>query len=679
MQIIIAIIIIILSISTPDISSGEDIHINSVSLSAEENAALKQLNSVFNHDTGVMTLQRSSPDADQMHDATMMVMDIRKRWNEWSPEFREIASQYFLSKPSLVNNPSRPRTLMRSGNTVRGTHLLPNWVETAHFNIEWGNNLLKGDSGSDSDKVVSCSAAFNNGSACSGIPDFIDRWADYLEEVWAYETVQLGYSPPAGTDMYLYDVYIANTRDNITGNGDDLAPSLGYNYLGLTVTYCDKNYSQICKDDISPESYSYIILNNVYPDDLTMKISAAHEFFHAIQFSYPSIDEWWLTPEDHWWIEATATWMEEVVYDESNHYYSRVRLWLRSPELSLKNTGTSYSGHVYGDVIFILYLTDVYMKNREFVRDVWASDESGIAAINNVLAADKYGNTDFESAFRGFVALNAVADIGEAYGGYEEGKQYGRAAATEHYVYPVISSVSSSSAPHELGSNYIQFLPPDNDDNRLIVEFDGTDGINWAAMLVKVRSDGTGFETDDMETDPSFKTGCHSVDGFGSVYSEVFLVASVFIEPTLMETAPYSYKASLDGVCPDTANQAISVALVSETDPEINKGSDKRCFIATAAFGSSDSPYVQILRDFRDSYLMDSVYGRVLVTVYYSVSPSIADFIENHPPAGAVVRYALFPLIGITFLLLNTSMTAMIVVTIVLLYTCRVVARHAFK
>lgn len=680
MPVIIAIIIVLLSISTPVLSSGENSYINHGSLSTEESAALNHLNSVFQQNSSEMTLHRNIPDADQMHDATMMVMDIRKRWNEWSPEFREIASGYFLSKPSAVTNQSYPRTLMRSGNTVRGTHLLPNWVETAHFNIEWGNNLLKGDSGSDSGMVVSCSAAFYNGSACSGIPDFIDKWADYLEEVWAYEIVQLGYSPPAGTDMYLYDIYIANTSDSVTGNGDDLTPSLGYNYLGLTVTYCDKNYSQICKDDNSPESYSYIILNNVYPDDLTMKISAAHEFYHAIQFSYPSIDEWWFTPEDHWWIEATATWMEEVVYDESNHYYSRVRLWLRSPELSLKNTGRSYSGHVYGDVIFILYLTDVYLDNREFVRDVWESGESGIDSISNVLSTDKYGNRDFVSAFRGFAALNAVADIGEAYGGYEEGKQYGRAEVTKkHGAYPALSSVSSSSAPHELGSNYIQFLPPGNDDNRLTVEFDGTDGINWAAMLVKVRSDGTGFERDDMRTDPSFKTGCHSVDGFGSVYSEVFLVASVFIEPTLTETAPYSYNASLDGACPDTANQAISVALISEPAPENNDRPDKRCFIATAAFGSSDSPYVQILRDFRDRYLMDSMLGRIFVNVYYSVSPSIADFIENHPPARVVVRYALFPLIGMTFLLLNSSLTAMIVVTIVLLSVYRVVIRHALK
>ncbi len=670
MPLLIAIIIVLLSISAPAISSGENNYIHSGSLNAEENFALNQLDSVFDNSTSGMILHRNMPEADQMHDATMMVMDIRKRWNEWSPEFKKTASDYFLSKPSSENNQSRPGTLMRSTSTVRGTHLLPNWVETDHFNIEWGNNLLNSDSGTDSSEVVSCSAAFNNGSACAGIPDLVDRWADYLEEVWAFETGQLGYIKPAGTETYLYDVYIANTRDNITGNADDLTPSLGYNYLGLTVTYCDKDYFQICKDDNSQESYSYIVVNNSFSDEQTMKITAAHEFFHAIQFSYPSIDEWWFSPDDHWWIEATATWMEEVVYDESNHYYPRVWSWLKSPELSLKNSGTSYSGHEYGDVIFILYLTDVFVKNRDFVRNVWESNNSGIDALNTVLATDKYGNVDFESAFRGFIAVNAVADIGEAYGGYEEGEQYGRAAVTrKHEVYPATTSVSLFSAPHELGANYIHFIPPGNDDNRLTIEFDGTDGINWATMLVKVRSDGTGFEREDLAVDPSFKSGCHSVDGFGSVYSEVFLVASVFIEPTLIETAPYSYKAALGSSCPDTIIQAFSVLGISEAAPAINDGSDKRCFIATVAFGSSDSPYVRILRDFRDHYLLNSVYGRLFVTAYYSVSPSIADFLDNHQPAPVIVRYALFPLIGIAFLLLNTTLPAKIVLAVVLLST----------
>ncbi len=658
MPVIIAIIILIVSISTPVISSGESIpysHHNNPG--AEEDAALNQLASVFGKSFSERTLLRIGHDADTMHDATMTVMDIRKRWNEWSPAFKEIASDYFLSKPSFVSRPSHPRTLMRSANTVRGTHLLPNWVETAHFNIEWGNSLINKDRGTDSSEVITCSAAFNNGVTCSGIPDFIDKWAEYLEEVWAVETVQLGYIKPLGTDTYLYDVYIANTRDNITGNDDDLTPLLGYNYLGLTVTYCDKDYFQICKDDNTPESYSYIVVNNSYSDEQTMKITAAHEFFHAIQFSYPSIDEWWFSPDDHWWIEATATWMEEVVYDESNHYYPRVWSCLKSPELSLKNSGIPYSGREYGDVIFILYLTDVYLKNREFIRNVWESDKSGMDALNTVLAYDSYGGGDFESAFRGFVALNAVADIGQDYGGYEEGEYYGRAAVTrKHSVYPATSSVSPFSAPHELGANYIHFLPPANDDSRLTIEFDGTDGINWATMLVKVRSDGSGYEREEMAVDSSLKTGCLSVDGFGSVYSEIFLVASVFIEPGLIETAPYSYEAAIGSSCPDTSILAFSIVRMSDSAPGIKDGNDKRCFIATVAFGSSDSPHVRILRDFRDRYLLKWGYGQMFVAAYYSFSPSIADFLEKHPPSPLIVRYALYPLVGIAFFLLNTTL-----------------------
>ncbi|MCC7203269.1 MAG: hypothetical protein IT393_11500 [Nitrospirae bacterium] len=664
---IVIMIIVLLSVLSPVISSGENLNVSGIS--PVEVSVLRQLDSVFAHDASSVALSRDLLYDSQMHDATMTVMDIRMRWNEFSPEFREIASGYFLSKTVNTTYQLPSRMLAKGVNMVRATHLLPNWIETEHFNIEWGNNLINSDRGTDSGHVTACSSAYNNGTGCSGIPDSVDKWADYLEEVWAFETVQLGYIRPTGTDTYLYDVYIANTKDNISGNSDDLTPALAGTYLGLTVTYCDKNYFQICKDENTQESYSYIVVNNSYTDEQTMKITAAHEFFHAIQFAYPSIDEWWYFPDNHWWIEATATWMEEVVYDESNHYYPRVWSWLRSPQLSLKNSGTSYSGHEYGDVIFILYMTDVYLKNREFVRDVWENGKSGTESLNTVLATDKYGRGDFESAFRGFVALNAVADIGEPSGGYEEGESYGRAAAVRAVgIYPVASSVSPLSAPHELGSNYIQFLPQDKENNTLTVEFDGADGINWGTMLVKVRGDGTGFERNDMAIDLSSGSSCLSVDGFGSDYSEVFLVASVLIEPGLMETAPYGYKASLGSKCPDTgSSQAFSVARISEDSPETAGSSDKRCFIATVAFGSSDSPYVLILREFRDRYLMTSMYGRLFVAAYYTVSPSIADFLENHHPAPMIVRYALFPFIGIVYLILHTSIFALTLSVVILL------------
>jgi len=648
---------IFLYLSIPVISSGEiNRHINSVNLTTEESAVLNQLESIFNNKLSDITLPRNSSDAYLMQDATMMVMDIRKRWDEWSPAFREISGKYFLSKSSAMDDQSISGTLMRSAKTVRENHKLPNWVETEHFNIEWGNDIGDIDNGLHSDRILSCSNTFYDGTACIGIPDIVDKWADYFEEVRTIETGQLGYIKPFGTETFLYDIYIANTKDNITNNDDDLTPTLSYNYLGLTITYCDNDRFNICKDDNTPEAYSYIVVNRSYSSEDVMKITAAHEFFHAIQFSYPSIDLWWFTPDNHWWIEATATWVEEMVYDEINHYYPRVRYWLQNPELSLKNSGTSYSGHEYGDVIFILYLTDVYLHNKDFVRDVWESEISGIDAFNTVLGTDKYDNRDFESVFKGFVALNAVADIGQQTGGYEEGEQYGRAAVTKkHIVYPATSSVSDSDAPHELGSNYIQFIPPANDDNTLTIEFNGADNINWATMVVKVRSDGMGFEREDLIVDPVLKSGCNYIEGFGTVYNEIFLVASVFLEPDLVDTAPYNYKATLGSNCPETPIQAYSVSEdVGVTDVNGDK-TDKRCFIATVAFGSSDSPFVGILRDFRDQYLLTNSPGRGFVTMYYSISPSIAYFLEQHPPSPIIVRYALFPVIGIAFLLLNTT------------------------
>jgi len=69
------------------------------------------------------------------------------------------------------------------------------------------------------------------------------------------------------------------------------------------------------------------------------------------------------------------------------------------------------------------------------------------------------------------------------------------------------------------------------------------------------------------------------------------------------------------------------------------------CLIATAAYGSEDHPYVKILRNFRDTYLLDNPAGRKFVRIYYYHSPSLADIIEHNRGLRAMVRYALTPII----------------------------------
>ena len=618
----------------------------------DETIALQQLHTIFG----------SAIDPDPLQDATMTVMDIRRNWEKWSPGFREAAEGYFVKKHlSPVEGHLRKTASLSAGKAANGGHLLPNWVETAHFSIEWGNHLENSDGGRDSVRIINCSQRLT-GLSCAGIPDIVDNWADYFEEVWEKEIDTLGYIEPTGTQSYLYDIYIANTGDPITGNDDDETPSLGTNYLGITTTYSSAS-----------DSSSYIIVNGYVRNAHTMMITAAHEFFHAIQFSYPSD---WFSHENRWWIESTATWMEEIVYDDVNSYYTRVRSWLRNPSLSLKYSGNNYSDHEYGDVLFIIFLTDVYLKDKEFVKYVWESAESGINTINNVLV-DKY-NSDFDSAFREFVALNAVADIGELKGGYEEGPQYGRASVTRiHDKYPVpYSEISGENAPQELGSNYIHLIPPDAYDNKLIIEFDGSDNINSAAMVVKVKSDGSGFEKEVISLFSPQNYGCHAIEGFGSTYSEVFLVAAVLVDHTLVETAPYHYKASINGACTNTDNASAYLSQSDNQTDVIDKENSRRCFIATAAFGSPESTSVRILRDFRDKYLLPYRTGQRFVDLYYTVSPPMAEFIEDHPPASFIVRIALLPAVAIAFLFPTTTLWWNITLIIIVLVTWLIPYRY---
>jgi len=69
------------------------------------------------------------------------------------------------------------------------------------------------------------------------------------------------------------------------------------------------------------------------------------------------------------------------------------------------------------------------------------------------------------------------------------------------------------------------------------------------------------------------------------------------------------------------------------------------CFIATAAFGSYIDPNVQVLRDFRDQYLLTNPLGKVFVRFYYEVSPPLADYIREHQVLRTATRLSITPVV----------------------------------
>jgi hypothetical protein len=78
-------------------------------------------------------------------------------------------------------------------------------------------------------------------------------------------------------------------------------------------------------------------------------------------------------------------------------------------------------------------------------------------------------------------------------------------------------------------------------------------------------------------------------------------------------------------------------------------GAAGSCFIATAAFGSYESGWVQVLRDFRDQALLPTAWGHRFVDWYYAHSPPAASWIAARGWARALVRAALLPVIGGAF------------------------------
>lgn len=213
-----------------------------------------------------------------------------------------------------------------------------------------------------------------------GVPDQVERTLAALEHVHT-TYVAAGYRAPkpdgllggdSRTDVYLADI----GKRGLYG-------------------YCTTD------EPIQPQIWdywSYCVLDNDYssrefpantPAE-NLQVTAAHEYFHAIQFGYDLF-------EDSWFLEATATWAEDELFDDVNdsvQYLSASPL--RRPDIPLDWFGNN---HQYGAWSFFRFLTERHPDEEAgvpvLVREFWeradgapgAPDEFSSQAVRSVLAA----------------------------------------------------------------------------------------------------------------------------------------------------------------------------------------------------------------------------------------------------------------------------------------------------
>jgi uncharacterized repeat protein (TIGR01451 family) len=137
-------------------------------------------------------------------------------------------------------------------------------------------------------------------------------------------------------------------------------------------------------------------------------------------------------------------------------------------------------------------------------------------------------------------------------------------------------------------------------------------------------------------------------------------------EGRLTNTASVRSRMNPDPDRTDNSATAVTTVEPQPTSPlddlsDTNSSSDSGggdggggCFIATAAYGSPLATEVQILREFRDQYLLNHPPGRLLVSIYYWLSPSMAQMIAPYPSLRTAVRVSLWPVVGIADLALDS-------------------------
>jgi hypothetical protein len=88
----------------------------------------------------------------------------------------------------------------------------------------------------------------------------------------------------------------------------------------------------------------------------------------------------------------------------------------------------------------------------------------------------------------------------------------------------------------------------------------------------------------------------------------------------------------------NTSYKATGDVFINFDTTDTRDNSSDGCFIATAAYGSSQSTQIDILRDFRDVVLLSNNLGNNFVKFYYKKSPPIAAYLTQYEVARTIVR-----------------------------------------
>ena len=475
----------------------------------------------------------------------------------------------------------------------------------------------------------------------NGTPDWVETVAATFEYVYGRYTLVYGYRPAPVANNGPYELYLLDLADTEvygqTTSGARLATA-GFPYAYGSFIELDNDFLNA--------------IYNSYTQLQSLQITASHEYHHAIQFGYNFYF-------DIWYGEASATWYEDELYDSINQLYSYLNHWTFNSSLPLDDFNAASAvldGTGYGRWLFNRFLAERH--GTGFVKAAWdalapltpeGSNDIPMVPLLEVLSqhySSSLGSDYFDFTRRLYLRnwQSHLSDIPRI------PLWLPRTTTTS---YPVTAGGSPLTLNH-YAFNLHRFLPDISSPALLTVTVRATSGIR--ATLFRKTTIGT------IEEFPfvTSSTGSSVTTAFTpAATAEVMLLVA---NASNVNSHQYSYSTDGSTVATSEPSPTPASSLPPTSTSSSDGGGGGGCFIATAAYGSPLHPKVQLLRAFRDRYLLNNLPGRLFVRAYYATSPTMAAVIAEHQGLRTATRWLLTPLIlGVAYPLAAGGLTLLLV------------------
>ncbi|UCC80720.1 MAG: hypothetical protein JSW64_05015 [Candidatus Zixiibacteriota bacterium] len=371
-----------------------------------------------------------------------------------------------------------------------------------------------------------------------GIPDYVNRTSDYLNYAHSVYISQLGFDPPPPDDDIdndgLYDIYLTEvvaltTRENLSNH-----------YPGREAY---TSYIQLRYDLRTPH----------YPDDPLpfLKVCAAHEYFHAVEFAYRAYSSGPTT----WWFEACAGWAEEIVFDDINDVYYKLDYYLPNLHKSLYQ---SQGFFIYGTWLYAQFLSDRF--GNQVIRKCWekfASFDFAPDAID--LTLDTYG-ADFNDEYSKHILWNYFTGDNYQPGFYEEAADFNETIyeARIHSGYPV-NWVSDPIPQENVSGVYIIFQNTSLTNGSLVIEYLNSTDDKHSVAIAQIKPDvGVLY---DIYLVQNFIVNTYIVEDFDGCEKVVMMPIWLYEGVPVAGITSYSYSAYIDSSVVGTVESVPRVPL----------------------------------------------------------------------------------------------------------------------